>query len=361
MKDTFRQQFERLALRLAELEATLADPRVAADMKSFRELTREHAEAASLVERFRRYEQRERDLAAAQDLLDDADMAEMAREEAVEAQADMERLHAELQTALLPRDPDDARNAFLEIRAGTGGDESALFAGDLARMYLRYAERQGWRTELMSENASELGGYKEVVIRVEGEGVYGRLRFESGGHRVQRVPATEAQGRIHTSACTVAVLPEPDEAEEIKLNPADLRIDTFRASGAGGQHVNKTDSAIRITHLPTGLVAECQDDRSQHRNKAKAMAVLQARLRDKERSERAAKEAATRKGLIGSGDRSDRIRTYNFPQGRLTDHRINLTLYRLQAIVDGDLDEVIAALQAARAAEQLAALEGGAQ
>ena len=361
MKDTFRQQFERLALRLAELEATLADPRVAADMKSFRELTREHAEAASLVERFRRYEQRERDLAAAQELLDDADMAEMAREEAVEAQADMERLHAELQTALLPRDPDDARNAFLEIRAGTGGDESALFAGDLARMYLRYAERQGWRTELMSENASELGGYKEVVIRIEGEGVYGRLRFESGGHRVQRVPATEAQGRIHTSACTVAVLPEPDEAEEIKLNPADLRIDTFRASGAGGQHVNKTDSAIRITHLPTGLVAECQDDRSQHRNKAKAMAVLQARLRDKERSERAAKEAATRKGLIGSGDRSDRIRTYNFPQGRLTDHRINLTLYRLQAIVDGDLDEVIAALQAARAAEQLAALEGGAQ
>ncbi|MBS0433268.1 MAG: PCRF domain-containing protein, partial [Proteobacteria bacterium] len=223
MKDTFRQQFERLALRLAELEATLADPRVAADMKRFRELTREHAEAASLVERFRRYEQRERDLAAAQELLNDADMAEMAREEAVEAQADMERLHAELQTALLPRDPDDARNAFLEIRAGTGGDESALFAGDLARMYLRYAERQGWRCELMSENASELGGYKEVVIRIEGEGVYGRLRFESGGHRVQRVPATEAQGRIHTSACTVAVLPEPDEAEEITLNPADLR------------------------------------------------------------------------------------------------------------------------------------------
>ena len=359
MKDSFRQQFERLALRLAELEATLADPRVAADMKRFRELTREHAEAASLVERFRRYEQRERDLAAAQELLDDADMAEMAREEAVEAQADMERLHAELQTALLPRDPDDARNAFLEIRAGTGGDESALFAGDLARMYLRYAERQGWRCELMSENASELGGYKEVVIRIEGEGVYGRLRFESGGHRVQRVPATEAQGRIHTSACTVAVLPEPDEAEEIKLNPADLRIDTFRASGAGGQHVNKTDSAIRITHLPTGLVAECQDDRSQHRNKAKAMAVLQARLRDRERSERAAKEAAARKSLVGSGDRSDRIRTYNFPQGRLTDHRINLTLYRLQAILDGDLDEVIAALQAARAAEQLAALEGG--
>ncbi len=359
MKDTLRQQFERLALRLNELDATLADPSIASDMKRFRELTREHSELSSLVERFRRFEQRERDLAAAQDMLSDPEMASMAEEEIACARADMERLHAELQTALLPRDPDDERNAFLEIRAGTGGDESALFAGDVARMYLRYAERRGWRTELMSENASELGGYKEVVFRIEGEGVYGRLKFESGGHRVQRVPATEAQGRIHTSACTVAVLPEPDEADEITLNPADLRIDTFRASGAGGQHVNKTDSAIRITHLPTGLVAECQDDRSQHRNKAKAMAVLQARLRDKERSERAAKEAATRKGLIGSGDRSDRIRTYNFPQGRLTDHRINLTLYRLQAIVDGDLDEVIEALQAARASEQLAALEGG--
>ncbi len=359
MKESFRQQFERLALRLAELDATLSDPRIAADMKRFRELTREHAEASTLVERFRRYEQRERDLASAQEMLADLEMAAMAQEEISAARDDMERLHGELQAALLPRDPDDARNAFVEIRAGSGGDESALFAGDLARMYLRYAERQGWKTELMSESASELGGYKEVVIRVEGDSVYGRLRFESGGHRVQRVPATEAQGRIHTSACTVAVMPEPDEAEEITLNPADLRIDTFRASGAGGQHVNKTDSAIRITHLPTGLVAECQDDRSQHRNKAKAMAVLQARLRDKERNERAAKEAATRKGLIGSGDRSDRIRTYNFPQGRLTDHRINLTLYRLQAIVDGDLDEVIAALQAARAAEQLSTLEAG--
>ncbi len=359
MKESLRQQFERLALRLAELDATLADPRVAADMKRFRELTREHAEATSLVERFRRYEQRERDLATAQEMLADPEMAAMAQEEITGAQADMGQLHAELQTALLPRDPDDGRNAFIEIRAGTGGDESALFAGDLARMYLRYAERCGWRTEMMSESPSELGGYKEAVLRIEGEGVYGRLRFESGGHRVQRVPATEAQGRIHTSACTVAVLPEPDETEEITLNAADLRIDTFRASGAGGQHINKTDSAIRITHLPTGLVAECQDDRSQHRNKAKAMAVLQARLRDKERSERAAREAATRKGLIGSGDRSDRIRTYNFPQGRLTDHRINLTLYRLQAIVDGDLDEVIDALQAARAAEQLAALESG--
>jgi peptide chain release factor 1 len=360
MKDSLRQQFERLAMRLTELDASLADPSVASDMKRYRELTREQAEASSLVERFRRFEQRERDVASAQELLADADMAALAQEEISQARADMERLHGELQTALLPRDPEDARNAFLEIRAGTGGDESALFAGDLARMYLRYAERRGWRTEVLSESTSELGGYKEVVFRVEGEAVYGRLKFESGGHRVQRVPATEAQGRIHTSACTVAVLPEPDAAEEIQLNPADLRIDTFRASGAGGQHVNKTDSAIRITHLPTGLVAECQDDRSQHRNKAKAMSVLAARLRDKERSERAAKEAATRKSLIGSGDRSDRIRTYNFPQGRLTDHRINLTLYKLQFIVDGDLDDVIDSLQAAQAAEQLAALESGA-
>jgi peptide chain release factor 1 len=272
----------------------------------------------------------------------------------------MDALDTALQLALLPRDPDDARPAFLEIRAGTGGEESALFAADLLRMYLRHAEAQGWRTEIVSESASDLGGYKEVVLRVEGEGVYGRLRFESGGHRVQRVPATEAQGRIHTSACTIAVMPEPDAADEVTLNPADLRIDTFRASGAGGQHINKTDSAIRITHLPTGLVAECQDDRSQHRNKAKAMAVLLARLRDRERVERETKEAATRKSLIGSGDRSDRIRTYNFPQGRLTDHRINLTIYKLGAVMDGDLGEVLNALQAARAQEQLAALEAGA-
>ena len=359
MKDSLRQQFERLALRLNELDATLADPTVASDMKRYRELSREHAEVSGLVERFRRFEQREHDLADAQEMLADADMAELARQEITEARADVERLDLELQTALLPRDPDDARNAFVEIRAGTGGDESALFAGDLARMYLRHCERRGWRSELMSESVSDLGGYKEVVIRIEGDDVYARLKFESGGHRVQRVPVTETQGRVHSSACTVAVLPEPDEAEEVTLNPAELRIDTFRASGAGGQHVNKTDSAIRITHLPTGIVAECQDDRSQHRNKAKAMAVLTARLRDKDRNERAAKDAATRKGLIGSGDRSDRIRTYNYAQGRLTDHRINLTLYKLQLILDGDLDDVTAALQAAQAAEQLAALESG--
>ncbi len=359
MNDAQRQQFERLAHRLAELDANLGDPQVAKDMKRFRELSREHAEVGNVLSRYRRFVQRERDAQQAQALLDDPDMAEMARQEVADAQAEMAQLQAELQAELLPKDPDDARNAFLEIRAGTGGDESALFAADLARMYLRFAERQGWRTEVMSENVSDLGGYKEVVFRIEGERVYGQLKFESGGHRVQRVPATETQGRIHTSACTVAVLPEPDEAQEVQLNPAELRIDTFRASGAGGQHVNKTDSAIRVTHLPTGLVAECQDDRSQHRNKAKALAVLAARLRDKERTEREAKEAATRKGLIGSGDRSDRIRTYNFPQGRLTDHRINLTLYKLQFIVDGDLGDVIKALEAARAQQQLSALESG--
>jgi peptide chain release factor 1 len=359
MNESLRQQFERLALRLHELDTSLADPQVSADIKRWRTLSREQAEAAGVVGRYRRYQQREADLAAARELLADPEMAEMAKEEIAAAEADLARLDAELHAALVPKDPDDARNAFVEIRAGTGGDESALFAGDLARMYTRWFERQGWRTEVMSQSDSELGGYKEIVFRVEGDGAFGRLRFESGGHRVQRVPATEAQGRIHTSACTVAVMPEPDEEEEITLNPAELRIDTFRASGAGGQHVNKTDSAIRITHLPTGLVAECQDDRSQHRNKAKALAVLQARLRDKERSERAAKEAATRKSLIGSGDRSDRIRTYNFPQGRVTDHRINLTLYKLGAVMDGDLDELVAALAAARAAEQLAALESG--
>jgi len=374
MTPALHAQFERLALRLTELDSLLADPQLGADMQRYRAVAREQAEAAEHVGRWRRLQQREQDLAAAQDLLRDStaghdpdrEMAALAAQEIDDAQADITRLQAELQRALVPRDPDDERNAFLEIRAGTGGDESALFAGDLARMYLRWCERQGWRTEVLSESTAELGGYKELVLRVEGGasasgggGVYGRLRFESGGHRVQRVPATESQGRIHTSACTVAVMPEPDAAEEITLNPADLRIDTFRASGAGGQHVNKTDSAIRITHLPTGLVAECQDDRSQHRNKAKAMAVLVARLREKERSERAAKEAATRKGLIGSGDRSDRIRTYNFPQGRLTDHRINLTLYKLGQIMEGDLGDVVAALQAARAAEQLAQLEAG--
>jgi peptide chain release factor 1 len=360
MKPSLRQQLERLALRVQELDALLADPQLASDRTRYRSVAREQAQATSVVALYRSLQKRERDLAQSRELLSDPEMVELAKEEAAAAQADIERLQGQLQTALLPRDPDDERNVFLEIRAGTGGEESALFAADLVRMYLRFAERRGWRSEVMSESASDLGGYKEIVVRLEGDNVFERMKFESGGHRVQRVPATEAQGRIHTSACTVAVLPEPDEQAELTLNPAELRIDTFRASGAGGQHVNKTDSAIRITHLPTGIVAECQDDRSQHRNKARAMAVLLARLRDREREERQQKEASERRNLIGSGDRSDRIRTYNFPQGRLTDHRIGLTLYRLANILDGDLDEVVHALAAARAQQQLEALETGA-
>jgi peptide chain release factor 1 len=359
MKPFLRQQLDRYTDRLGELEFLLSREDIMRDMNQFLALSREHTEVAAVASRWARYQQREADLAAAQDMLRDADMADMAQEEIASASAELQQLESELQRMLLPKDPDDARNAFVEIRAGTGGDESALFAGDLLRMYSRYCERQGWKTELISESPSELGGYKEVVLRVEGSNVYGALKFESGGHRVQRVPATETQGRIHTSACTVAVLPEPDEAQAIQINPSDLRIDTYRASGAGGQHINKTDSAVRITHLPTGIVAECQDGRSQHSNKAQALKVLTARIQEKERSARAAKDAAERKSLIGSGDRSDRIRTYNFPQGRLTDHRINLTLYKLLTIMEGDLAEVVEALQAFEAAQQLAELELG--
>jgi peptide chain release factor 1 len=359
VKPFLRQQLERFPVRLQELDFFLAQPEVVNDMQRFRELTREHAEVSDIAGRYLRFLEQERGLQQAREMLDDPEMAEMAREEVAGLEAGLPQLEAELQGLLLPRDPDDVRNTFLEIRAGTGGDESALFAGDLLRMYTRYAERQGWRSEIVSESDGEVGGYKEVVLRVIGDGTYGKLKFESGGHRVQRVPATESQGRIHTSACTVAALAEPDEAAAVQINPADLRIDTYRASGAGGQHVNKTDSAVRITHLPTGIVAECQDDRSQHRNKAKAMQVLVARIQEKERSERAARDAATRKGLIGSGDRSDRIRTYNFPQGRMTDHRINLTLYKLANIMEGDLDEVVQALLLARKAEQLEELEVG--
>ena len=361
MKPFLRQQLGRYADRLGELEFLLSRPDIMSDMPQFLALSREHTDVAAVAGRWVRFQQRESDLAAGQDLLqssgDDADMALMAQEEIDTATAELQQLEAELQRMLLPKDPDDARNAFVEIRAGTGGDESALFAADLARMYLRYCDRRGWRAEMLSESASELGGYKEVVFKIEGDHVYGALKFESGGHRVQRVPVTETQGRIHTSACTIAVLAEPDEAEAIKINPADLRIDTYRASGAGGQHINKTDSAVRITHIPTGIVAECQDGRSQHSNKAQALKVLTARIHEKDRSERAAKDAAERKSLVGSGDRSDRIRTYNFPQGRLTDHRINLTLYKLLTIMEGDLDDVVHALQAHEAAEQLAAME----
>ncbi|MFC7459292.1 peptide chain release factor 1 [Hydrogenophaga defluvii] len=359
MKPFLRDTLERQRLRLHELDALLSAPDATGDMARFRQLTREHAETDALVQVYLRHQQRTRDLAAAQAMAQDADvdMAAMAAVEIDSAQAELAALDTELQLMLLPKDPDDERHAFLEIRAGTGGDESALFAGDLARMYTRYADSQHWQVEVVSESPSELGGYKELVLRIVGHHAYGKLRFESGGHRVQRVPATETQGRIHTSACTVAVMPEPDEAEAIKLNPADLRIDTFRASGAGGQHINKTDSAVRVVHLPTGIVAECQDGRSQHSNKAKALQVLQARIQEKERSERAAKEAALRKGLVGSGDRSDRIRTYNFPQGRLTDHRINLTLYKLGQVMEGDLGDIVHALQVARGAELLADLE----
>ena len=360
MKPFIRAQLERSVQRLSELDFLLSREDIMQDMTPFMVLSREHAEVVALVTPYQKWLQHSADLEAAQAMLQDPDpeVQAMAQDELAHGSAGMATLEAQLQRMLLPKDPDDARNAFLEIRAGTGGDESALFAGDLLRLYTRYCASQQWRVEVISESASELGGYKEVVIRIEGAGVYGALKFESGGHRVQRVPATETQGRIHTSACTVAVLAEPDEAQAIQINPSELRIDTFRASGAGGQHINKTDSAVRITHLPTGIVAECQDGRSQHSNKAQALRVLTARIQEKDRAERAAKDAAERKSLIGSGDRSDRIRTYNFPQGRFTDHRINLTLYKLLAIMEGDLGDVIEALQAYEAAEQLAALEG---
>jgi peptide chain release factor 1 len=356
MKNSMRVRLEQLAHRLIEIDALLAEPEIGSDMDRFRKLSRERSEIEPVVNAFNAYRAAESDIRAAQEMLSDPDMRELAEEELEAGRQHIESLESELQVLLLPKDPDDDRSVFLEIRAGTGGDESALFAGDLLRMYTRFAESRGWRVEILSSSESELGGYKEVIARVEGPGVYGQLKFESGAHRVQRVPETEAQGRIHTSACTVAVLPEADPQEEININPSDLRIDTFRASGAGGQHVNKTDSAVRITHLPTGLVVECQDDRSQHRNREKAMQVLAARLKDKQQQEAHAREAAQRKSLVGSGDRSERIRTYNFPQGRVTDHRINLTLYKLGQIMEGDLDELIGALRAEHQAEQLAAL-----
>jgi peptide chain release factor 1 len=354
MKPSITSKLAQLTARLEELNALLSSETATRDMDSYRRLSREHAEIAPVVELFNAYLRSEQDVRAAQELARDPEMKELAEAEIREGRSRLEELDAELQGRLLPKDPNDGRNIFLEIRAGTGGDESALFAGDLIRMYTRYAERQGWRVEAVSQSPSELGGYKEIIARIIGQGAYSKLKFESGGHRVQRVPATETQGRIHTSACTVAVMPEADEVENIVLNPADLRIDTFRSSGAGGQHVNKTDSAVRVTHLPTGIVVECQEDRSQHKNKAQALSVLAARIRDRQVREQQAKEAATRKSLIGSGDRSERIRTYNFPQGRVTDHRINLTLYKIQQIMDGDLDDLIDALIAEHHAEQLA-------
>lgn len=356
MKASIVQKLAQLVDRLEEVTRLLGEENVTADMDQFRRLTREHAELTPLIAHYDEWKQCQDDLRAAESWLNDPEMKELAREEILSAGKRIEALELELQKALLPQDPNDERNVFIEIRAGTGGDEAALFAGDLLRMYVRYAESQAWRTELVSASESDLGGYKEVIVRIEGAGAYSRLKFESGGHRVQRVPATETQGRIHTSACTVAVLPEADALEDVQINAADLRIDTFRASGAGGQHVNKTDSAVRVTHLPTGLVVECQDDRSQHKNRARAMSILAARLNDMQRREAQAKEAAERKSMIGSGDRSERIRTYNYPQGRMTDHRINLTLYKLDSLMEGDLTELMDALTAEYQAEQLARL-----
>jgi peptide chain release factor 1 len=358
MKPSLRDRLERLAQRLVELDSLLASAEMASDPAALRRLAQERAEIDPLVGLYARLRKAEDDGDAARALLADPELGAIAAEELVELEANVPAIELELQRLLLPRDANDSRNVFLEVRAGTGGDESALFAAELFRMYARYAERQRWQVELVSASESDLGGYREVIARIVGNGVYSRLKFESGGHRVQRVPETEAQGRIHTSACTVAVMPEADELAAIEINPADLRIDTFRASGAGGQHVNKTDSAIRITHLPSGLVVECQDDRSQHRNRAQAMSVLAARLKDRQQREAQAKEAAARKSLVGSGDRSERIRTYNFPQGRVTDHRINLTLYKIAQIMDGELDELLDALAAEYQAEQLAALAG---
>ncbi len=362
MKPSIREKLDQLTRRLEEVDALLSSEEAAKDMDQFRKLSKERAELEPVVSLYGAFRQAEADLAAAQEMLADPDMKELAEEEVEAAKAHLPELELDLQKLLLPRDPNDERNIFLEIRAGTGGDESALFAADLFRMYSRYAERQRWQVEVVSANESDLGGYKEVIVRIAGNsaglGAYSKLKFESGGHRVQRVPATETQGRIHTSACTVAVMPEVDEVADVELNPADLRIDTYRASGAGGQHINKTDSAVRITHLPTGIVAECQDGRSQHQNKASALRVLAARIKDIQVREQQAKEAATRKSLVGSGDRSERIRTYNFSQGRVTDHRINLTLYKIAAIMDGDLDEVIGALTTEHQMEQLAALSG---
>jgi peptide chain release factor 1 len=356
MKPSIRDKLESLAGRLEELNRILSSGEAARDGGEFRKMSREHAELSPVVALYRAWRETETDMASTREMLADPEMKALAEEEIRAAEERLSEIELKLQRLLLPRDVDDERNVFLEIRAGTGGDESALFAGELFRMYARYAERKRWRVEVVSESEAELGGYKEIIARVLGAGVYSRLKFESGAHRVQRVPETEAQGRIHTSACTVAVMPEAGPLEKVEINPADVRIDTFRASGAGGQHINKTDSAVRITHLPTGIVVECQDNRSQHQNRERAMSVLDARIRDARKREQDARIASTRKSLVGSGDRSERIRTYNFPQGRVTDHRINLTLYRIDAIMDGELDDVIDALSAEHQAERLAAL-----
>ncbi|WAJ71328.1 peptide chain release factor 1 [Catenovulum adriaticum] len=358
MKESIIYKLELLEERYEEVQAMLGDAEIITNQDKFRALSKEYAQLEEVVKGFRAYQQAQEDLAAAEEMLeeDDAEMKEMAQEEIKAAKATLEALTHELQILLLPKDPNDSRNCYIEVRAGAGGDEAGIFAGDLFRMYSRYAESKRWQVELISANESEQGGYKEVVAKINGDGAYGELKFESGGHRVQRVPETESQGRIHTSACTVAVLPEVPESEAIQLNPADLRVDTYRASGAGGQHVNKTDSAIRLTHLPTGIVVECQDERSQHKNRAKAMSVLVARIQAVEDEKRRSEEESTRRSLVGSGDRSERIRTYNYPQGRITDHRINLTLYRLNDVIAGDLSAVLEPIIQEHQADQLAAL-----
>ena len=361
MKSSLLNKLDTLAERHEEVSALLGDAETIADQPRFRELSREFAELEEVVGCYREFRRIEANLSGARQMQaeeSDPELLEMAEEEVAADEQRLAELERELQTLLLPRDRQDAANVFLEIRAGTGGDEAAIFAGDLFRMYSRYAEQQGWRIEVLSERPGEHGGYKEIITRVEGRDVYARLKFESGAHRVQRVPETESQGRIHTSACTVAILPEPEAVDEVELNKADLRVDTFRASGAGGQHVNKTDSAVRITHLPSGIVVECQDERSQHKNRARALSLLQAKLLSSAEDKAAAEQAEQRRNLVGTGDRSDRIRTYNFPQGRVTDHRINLTLYKLDEVMAGDLNAVIGPLRQEYQADQLAALAG---
>ncbi|MEJ2602313.1 MAG: peptide chain release factor 1 [Gammaproteobacteria bacterium] len=358
MKASIEHKLQGLSDRFEELAGLLADPEVIAEQDRFREYSKEYAQLEPVISLYRRYRKLVDDLTAAGDMAQDPDpdMQAMGREEAERLQERREPLERELELALVPRDPKDESDAYLEIRAGTGGDEAAIFAGDLFRMYSRYAEAQGWRTEVLSASEGEHGGYKEIICKVSGRDVYAKMKFESGAHRVQRVPETESQGRIHTSACTVAVLPEAEEVGDVEVNPSDLRVDTYRASGAGGQHVNKTDSAVRITHLPTGIVVECQDERSQHKNRARALSLLQAKLVAAEEEALATERAETRRSLVGSGDRSERIRTYNYPQGRVTDHRINLTLYKLAEVLEGDLDQVIDPLTREYQADQLAAL-----
>ncbi|MGD8594265.1 MAG: peptide chain release factor 1 [Gammaproteobacteria bacterium] len=358
MKPSMLSKLQTLADRLEEINALLADPGIISDQNRFRELSREHAQIEPVVHCFVRFQETQENIEEAKGMLKDSDpeMRALGEDELAKEKQELEKLELELQTLLLPKDPNDDHNIYLEIRAGTGGDEAALFAGDLFRMYSRYAEQRRWQIEILSDHAGEHGGHKEIILRVIGQGAYSRLKFESGGHRVQRVPETESQGRVHTSACTVAIMPEIPEVELPDINPAELKVDTFRASGAGGQHVNKTDSAIRITHLPSGIVVECQDERSQHKNRARAMSLLQSKLHTMEQERIAAEQAQTRKSLVGSGDRSERIRTYNFPQGRMTDHRINLTVYKLESLMEGDLDMVIEPLISEHQAQLLTAL-----